>query len=131
MYSCQCRAGTSCYDSRQAWVGTLSLESFPLRGNVPQKLEIVGITLYREIHVHQWRIIYEALESLVHAHWVFDSRHDVAGGVPALANQERCRSCTDGVLLSSRFGHQKPPVASYVHLSSWPSFPNPFLFVVV
>lgn len=29
---------------------TLALESFPLCGNVPSELEIVGITRYREIH---------------------------------------------------------------------------------
>lgn len=57
----------------------LSLENLPLRGNVPPELEIVGITRYREIHVHPWRIIYEALEGVVHVHWVFDSRRDVAG----------------------------------------------------
>ena len=57
----------------------LSLESLPLRGNVPPELEIVGITRYREIHVHPWRIIYEALDAMVHVHWVFDSRRDVAG----------------------------------------------------
>lgn len=57
----------------------LSLDSFPLRGNIPPELEMVGITRYREIHVHPWRIIYEALEAVVHVHWVFDSRRDVAG----------------------------------------------------
>ncbi|MDE8731426.1 type II toxin-antitoxin system RelE/ParE family toxin, partial [Desulfovibrio desulfuricans] len=51
----------------------------PRRGNVPPELEIVGITRYREIHVHPWRIIYKALEAVVHVHWVFDSRRDVAG----------------------------------------------------
>ncbi|MFV0401507.1 MAG: type II toxin-antitoxin system RelE/ParE family toxin [Oscillospiraceae bacterium] len=56
-----------------------SLHSLPLRGNVPPELEIVGITRYREIHVHPWRIIYEALEAVVLVHWVFDSRRDVAG----------------------------------------------------
>lgn len=45
----------------------------------PPELEIVGITCYREIHVHPWRIIYEALEAVVHAHWIFDSRRYVAG----------------------------------------------------
>ena len=57
----------------------LSLESLPLRGNVPPELETVGITRFREIHVHPWRIIYEALDTMVHVHWVFDSRRDVAG----------------------------------------------------
>ena len=57
----------------------LSLENLPLRGNVPPELEIVGITRYREIHVHPWRIIYEALEVVVHVHWIFNSRRDVAG----------------------------------------------------
>ena len=59
--------------------GILSLESLPLRGNVPPELEIVGITRYREIHAHPWRIIYEAFDAMVHVHWVFDSRRDVAG----------------------------------------------------
>ena len=57
----------------------LSLESLPLRGNVPPELEIVGITRYRETHAHPWRMIFEALESAVHVHWVFDSRRDVSG----------------------------------------------------
>ena len=57
----------------------LSLENLHLRGNVPPELETVGITRFREIHVHPWRIIYEALEAVVHVHWVFDSRRDVAG----------------------------------------------------
>ncbi|MGD9576323.1 hypothetical protein, partial [Desulfovibrio sp.] len=29
--------------------------------------------------------------------------------------------------LPSRFGHKKPPLTSYVHLSSRSSFPNPLL----
>lgn len=57
----------------------LSLENLPLRGNIPPELETVGITRYREIHAHPWRIIYEAHETAVHVHWVFDSRRDVAG----------------------------------------------------
>ena len=57
----------------------ISLESLPLRGNVPPELEIVGITRYHEVRVHPWRIIYEALEAVVHVHWAFDSRRDVAG----------------------------------------------------
>lgn len=57
----------------------LSLESFPLRGNVPLELEIVGITRYREIHAPPWRRIYKALEAVVHVHWVFDFRWGVAG----------------------------------------------------
>ena len=57
----------------------LSLENLPLRDNVPPELEIVGITRFREIHVQPWRIIFEALESIVYVHWIFDSRRDVAG----------------------------------------------------
>lgn len=57
----------------------LSLESLPLRGNIPPELETVGITRYREIHVHPWRIIYEPRETVVHVHWIFDARRDVAG----------------------------------------------------
>ena len=45
----------------------------------PPELEIVGITRYREIHAHPWRIIYEAFDAMVHVQWVFDSRRDVAG----------------------------------------------------
>lgn len=50
----------------------LSLESLPLRGNVPPELEIVDITRYRETHAHPWHVIYEALDRVVHVHWVFD-----------------------------------------------------------
>lgn len=57
----------------------LSLENLPPRGNIPPELETVGITRYREVHAPPWRIIYEALETVVHVHWVFDFRRDVAG----------------------------------------------------
>lgn len=57
----------------------LSLENLPMRGNIPPELETVGITRYREIHVPPWRIIYETRETVVHVHWIFDSRRDVAG----------------------------------------------------
>ena len=56
-----------------------SLETLPQRGNIPPELEVVGITRYRELHEHPWRIIYEPLEAAVHVHWIFDSRRDVAG----------------------------------------------------
>ncbi len=57
----------------------LSLETLPQRGNIPPELEAAGITHYRELHEHPWRIIYEPLEAAVHVHWVFDSRRGVAG----------------------------------------------------
>ena len=84
MYIYTCAAANAEQEQSDTILGklnqaTLALESFPLCSNVPSELEIVGITRYREIHVHPWRIIYEALEAVVHVHWVFDSRRDVAG----------------------------------------------------
>ena len=54
-----------------------TLAKVPLRGHYPPELERVGITMYREIHLRQYRIIYEVRGREVHVHAILDGRRDM------------------------------------------------------
>lgn len=53
------------------------LEKFARRGHYPPELEIMGITLYREVHYKPYRVIYQILETEVIIHCVIDGRRDL------------------------------------------------------
>ena len=51
----------------------------PLKGNIPDELQTLNITTYRQILVGMNRIIYEPRAETVYIHIVCDSRRDLAG----------------------------------------------------
>ena len=55
----------------------LSLEELPNRGKQPSELKELGITDYRELQVHPWRIFYYVLQQTVGVVAILDSRRDV------------------------------------------------------
>lgn len=55
----------------------LSLETMPHKGNHPPELQRIGITAYRELHAHPYRIIYQVQGQDVYVHCVLDARRDV------------------------------------------------------
>ena len=54
-----------------------SSNMFPLRGRVLPELQKEGITIYRELIAHPWRIIYKIENKTVYIMAVFDSRQNV------------------------------------------------------
>lgn len=53
------------------------LASLPQRGRVVPELLEVGISMYREMLVKPWRIIYRIEEKTIHVLAVLDSRRDL------------------------------------------------------
>lgn len=56
---------------------TADLNQLPDRGRIVPELQDYGITLYREIIVPPWRIIYRPTDKEVHVLSVIDSRKNV------------------------------------------------------
>jgi plasmid stabilization system protein ParE len=54
-----------------------SLSAFPDRGKIVQELQDQGITLYRELVIGPWRIIYRVSDNRVYVLSVLDSRQNV------------------------------------------------------
>ncbi|NTW99953.1 MAG: type II toxin-antitoxin system RelE/ParE family toxin [Geobacteraceae bacterium] len=54
-----------------------ALDQLPDRGRIVPELQDYGITLYREIVVAPWRIIYRTSDQQVHVLAVIDSRQNV------------------------------------------------------
>ena len=54
-----------------------TLVDFPERGHIPQELDWLGITIYREIHFKPYRIIYEIDGKIVYIHCILDGRRDL------------------------------------------------------
>ena len=54
-----------------------SINSFPLRGRVVPELQKEGITIYRELIVEPWRIMYKIENDTVHIMAIFDSRQNI------------------------------------------------------
>ncbi len=50
---------------------------FPLKGRVVPELQKEGITLYRELIVNPWRIMYRIENDTVYIMAIFDSRQNV------------------------------------------------------
>ncbi|MBI5142347.1 MAG: type II toxin-antitoxin system RelE/ParE family toxin [Nitrospirae bacterium] len=56
---------------------TADLDQLPDRGRIVPELQDYGITLYREIIVSPWRIIYRPTDKAVHVLSVIDSRQNI------------------------------------------------------
>lgn len=54
-----------------------SLRAFQDRGGIVSELQDQGITLYRELIIGPWRIMYRVSENIVHVLSVLDSRQNV------------------------------------------------------
>ena len=54
-----------------------NLEEFPKRGHIPFELLSTGIKRYLEIHLKQYRIIYELDESSVYIHFILDGIRNI------------------------------------------------------
>ena len=54
-----------------------NLASFPLLGSVPDELETLNLTQYRQVISGQNRIIYEVRQDTIYIHLVVDSRRDL------------------------------------------------------
>ncbi len=55
----------------------LSLEHFPERGHVPEELQRVAITNFRELHFKPYRIFYQIIVNNVYIHCIIDGRRDL------------------------------------------------------
>jgi plasmid stabilization system protein ParE len=53
------------------------LDMFPTRGHVVHELERYGYSLYREIVISPWRVIYKIDQDIVYILVVIDGRRDV------------------------------------------------------
>ena len=54
-----------------------NLASFPLLGSVPDELQTLNLTQYRQVISGQNRIIYEVRQETIYIHLVVDSRRDL------------------------------------------------------
>ena len=54
-----------------------SLSAFPDRGRIVPELQDQGITLYRELIIGPWRIMYRVSENIVYVLSLLDSRQNV------------------------------------------------------
>lgn len=54
-----------------------NLQSFPLMGKVPEELESLNLTQYRQIISGMNRIIYEVRQQTIYIHIVCDTRKDM------------------------------------------------------
>ncbi|OZA27919.1 MAG: plasmid stabilization protein [Hydrogenophilales bacterium 17-64-11] len=54
-----------------------SIGTFPLGGNVPEELERLNLTQYRQVIAGMNRIIYEVRQEIVYIHIVCDTRKDM------------------------------------------------------
>lgn len=54
-----------------------NLASFPLLGSVPDELQTLNLTQYRQVLSGQNRIIYEVRQDTLYVHLIVDSRRDL------------------------------------------------------
>ena len=54
-----------------------SIGTFPLGGNVPEELERLNLTQYRQVVADMNRIIYEVRQEIVYIHIVCNTRRDM------------------------------------------------------
>ena len=54
-----------------------SINFFPLRGRVVPELQKEGITIYRELIIEPWRIMYKIENDTVYIMAIYDSRQNV------------------------------------------------------
>ena len=63
------------YSKIRASVGVI--QTYPLGGNIPEELESLNLTQYRQVISGMNRIIYEVRQETVYIHLVCDSRKDM------------------------------------------------------
>lgn len=54
-----------------------NLQSFPLAGSIPEELERLSLTQYRQIISGMNRVIYEIRQEIIYIHIVADTRKDM------------------------------------------------------
>ncbi len=54
-----------------------TIKTFPLGGNVPEELERLNLTQYRQVVSGMNRIIYEIRQEIIYIHIVCDTRKDM------------------------------------------------------
>ncbi|MFZ3041354.1 MAG: type II toxin-antitoxin system RelE/ParE family toxin [Thiobacillus sp.] len=54
-----------------------TIRTFPLGGNVPEELERLNLTQYRQVIAGMNRIIYEVRQEIIYIHIVCDTRKDM------------------------------------------------------
>ncbi|MBW8458033.1 MAG: type II toxin-antitoxin system RelE/ParE family toxin [Thiobacillus sp.] len=54
-----------------------TIGAFPLGGNIPEELERLNLTQYRQVVSGMNRIIYEARQEIIYIHIVCDARKDM------------------------------------------------------
>ena len=54
-----------------------TIGTFPLGGNVPEELERLNLTQYRQVVAGMNRIIYEVRQEIIYIHIVCDTRKDM------------------------------------------------------
>jgi len=55
----------------------VTIGTFPLGGNVPEELERLNLTQYRQVVSGMSRIIYEVRQEIIYIHIVCDTRKDM------------------------------------------------------
>ena len=63
------------YNKIQEAVGTL--QTFPLGGKIPEELDKLNLTQYRQVISGMNRIIYEVRQETIYIHMVCDTRKDM------------------------------------------------------
>ena len=54
-----------------------TIETFPLGGNVPEELDRLNLTQYRQVVSGMNRIIYEVRQEIIYIHMICDTRKDM------------------------------------------------------
>ena len=54
-----------------------TLAALPERGRIVPELKLHGISLYRELIIAPWRLIYRMTDRIVYVHAVIDSRRNI------------------------------------------------------
>lgn len=54
-----------------------TIKTFPLSGNVPEELERLNLTQYRQVVSGMNRIVYEVRQEIIYIHIVCDTRKDM------------------------------------------------------
>ena len=68
-------AWQACYSKIREVVGTL--QTFPLGGKIPEELDKLSLTQYRQVISGMNRIIYEVRQVTIYIHMVCDTRKDM------------------------------------------------------
>lgn len=70
-------AGTWQKTFQQIKVSIRNLASFPMLGSIPEELQKLNLTQYRQVLSGMNRIIYEVRQDTIYVHLIVDSRRDM------------------------------------------------------